>query len=127
MLDSSSLIAGGQCRSFPRPMSQAASTAAWQDFDLVFASAVGTPIHPDNVTRDYNKLVKLAGVPRIRVHDQRHTHITLSIQAGAPMGAVSKRSGHAKISTTMDLYAHVTPDMQQQAADKINSVLFDQH
>src|SRR5437667_5680125 len=79
---------------------------------------------PYNLRRDYDRLVKLAGVPRIRIHDQRHTHVTLALQAGAPMGAVSKRVGHSRTSITMDLYAHVTEDMQPEAANTINAALF---
>jgi integrase len=63
-------------------------------------------------------------VPRIRIHDQRHTHVTLALQAGAPIGAVSKRVGHSRTSVTMDLYAHVTHNMQREAANTINAALF---
>jgi integrase len=98
--------------------------SAWRDHDLVFAAANGNPINPDNLRRDYNRLVKRAGVPRIRIHDQRHTHVTLALQAGAPMGAISKRVGHSRTSVTMDLYAHVTQDMQREAANTINAMLF---
>jgi integrase len=91
---------------------------------LVFASNIFTPINPNNLTRDYDDLVKLAGVPRIRIHDQRHTHITLAIQAGANLLAVSKRVGHAKPSITSDLYGHVTPEMHADVADRIAGVMF---
>jgi integrase len=72
---------------------------AWQDHDLVFASGHGTPINPNNLLRDFRRLMAQAGVPRIRIHDLRHTHITLAIQAGAPIAAVSRRAGHARVST----------------------------
>jgi integrase len=81
---------------------------------LVFASNIFTPINPNNLTRDYDDLVKLAGVPRIRIHDQRHTHITLAIQAGANLLAV----------ITSDLYGHVTPEMHADVADRIAGVMF---
>ena len=110
---------GNSCR-----RARSALGAAWRDHDLVFAAANGNPINPDNLRRDYNRLVKRAGVPRIRIHDQRHTHVTLALQAGAPMGAVSKRVGHSRTSVTMDLYAHVTQDMQRKAANTINAALF---
>lgn len=97
---------------------------AWQDHDLVFASGHGTPINPNNLLRDFWRLVAQAGVPRIRIHDLRHTHITLAIQAGAPIAAVSRRAGHARVSTTMDIYAQVTPDMHSEVADRISALLF---
>ncbi len=96
----------------------------WQDHDLVFASSRGTPINPNNLLRDFWRLVEQAGVPRIRIHDLRHTHITLAIQAGAPIAAVSRRAGHARVSTTTDIYAQVTPDMHAEVADRISALLF---
>jgi integrase len=97
---------------------------AWQDYDLVFASKVGTPIHPTNLTYNYERLVAKAGVPKIRIHDHRHTHVTLAIQAGANLKAVSKRVGHATTAITMDIYAHVLPEQHTEVADKIGAVLF---
>jgi integrase len=101
-----------------------AADDAWQGHDLVFASSRGTPINPNNLLRDFQRLVAQADVPRIRIHDLRHTHITLAIQAGAPIAAVSRRAGHARVSTTMDIYAQVTPDMHAEVADRISALLF---
>ena len=98
--------------------------ALWQDNDLVFATAVGTPINPNNLTRDYDRWVKRAGVPRIRIHDQRHTHVTLALAAGANIKAVSQRVGHAKTSITMDLYAHVLPEQHLDVSDRVGAALF---
>lgn len=97
---------------------------AWAENELVFPSAVGTPINPNNLARGYLQLVERAGVPRIRIHDTRHTHVTLAVLAGAQLGAVSKRVGHARTSTTADLYAHVLPEMHAEVATRINAVLF---
>jgi integrase len=63
-------------------------------------------------------------VPRILVHDLRHTSATLMLAAGAPIGAVSKRLGHAKTSITMDLYAHTTAEMADAATAAIDAALF---
>ena len=98
--------------------------AVWEDHDLVFAAANGRPIYPDNLKRDVERLVQLAGVPRIRIHDQRHTHVTLAIVAGATIAAVSRRVGHARTSITMDIYAHVIPQQHLEVADKVGAVLF---
>ncbi len=97
---------------------------AWQDHDLVFPTSIGTPINPNSLKRDYDRLVTLAGLPRIRIHDQRHTHVTLAIQQGSNIKAVSKRVGHATTSITMDLYAHVLPEMHVEVADKMGAALF---
>jgi integrase len=96
----------------------------WRDHDLVFPTSLGTPINPNNLTRDYNRWVAQAGVPRIRIHDQRHTHVTLALQAGANIKAVSQRVGHAKTSITMDLYAHVLPEQHRDVSDKVCAALF---
>jgi integrase len=62
-------------------------------------------------------------VPRIRLHDLRHTHATL-LQANTPIKSVSERLGHAKTSITLDTYAHVLPEMQDHAVEVINAALF---
>lgn len=100
------------------------SARTWTENELVFPSAVGTPINPNNLARGYLQLVAKAGVPRIRIHDTRHTHVTLAVLAGAQLGAVSKRVGHARTSTTADLYAHVLPELHAEVAARINTVLF---
>lgn len=97
---------------------------AWQDHDLIFPTRLGTPINPNNLARDYNRLIELAGVPRIRIHDQRHTYATLALERGANLLGVSRQLGHARPSTTSDLYAHVTAAMQQQVTDTMGDVLF---
>jgi integrase len=97
---------------------------AWREHGLIFPTKVGTPINPNNLTRDYDRLVVLAGVPRIRIHDQRHTYATLALERGASLLGVSKQLGHARPSTTGDLYAHVTAAMQQQVTDTMDDVLF---
>jgi len=96
----------------------------WQDHDLVFAAANGTPINPNNLKRDYTRLVTLADVPCIRIHGVRHTHATLALQQGANIKAVSQRLGHARTSITMDIYAHVLPEQAQDVSEKVGSVLF---
>jgi integrase len=55
----------------------------WQDHGLVFCSGLGTPINPSNLARDFHMLCERAGVPRIRIHDVRHTYVTLALEGGA--------------------------------------------
>jgi len=96
----------------------------WNDHDLVFSAANGKPINPNNLTRDYDRWVKVSGVPRIRVHDQRHTSVSIALQMGANIKAVSQRVGHAKTSITMDIYAHTIAEQHQEVADKLDAALF---
>jgi integrase len=96
---------------------------AWQDHDLIVCTGTGTPINPNNVTRSYNRLVMLSGVPRIRVHDMRHTAATMLLRAGVSAKIVSERLGHATIAITLDTYSHVLPDMQDVAAEAMSALL----
>jgi len=95
----------------------------WQDNDLIVCTSKGTPINPGNVARSYDLLILKSGLRRIRVHDLRHTHATLLLLEGTPAKIVSERLGHASISITLDLYSHVLPDMQDDAADAIERAL----
>lgn len=69
-------------------------------------------------------LAEEAGLPRIRLHDLRHTHATLALQAGVHPKIVSERLGHSTVSLTLDVYSHAVPHMQRDAADEIARVLF---
>jgi integrase len=73
---------------------------------------------------DYDRLVKLAGVPRIRIHELRHTRITLAIQQGAPIKLVSEEAGHSHVSITLGTYAHVLPAQRSEIADRLGALLF---
>jgi integrase len=95
----------------------------WQDHDLIVCTATGTPVNPNNVTRSYNRLVILSGVPRIRVHDLRHTAATMLLRAGVPPKIVSERLGHATVAITLDTYSHVLPEMQDVAASAMSALL----
>lgn len=96
----------------------------WDDHDLVFTSANGGPIHPDNLDRDFARLVRRAGVRRIRIHDLRHSFATLAIALGIPVKVVSESMGHADISTTLRTYTHVLPTQRADLADRVGSALF---
>ena len=95
----------------------------WHDHDLIVCTSKGTPINPNNVSRSFSALLQRTGLPRIRVHDLRHTAATLLLQADIPAKVVSERLGHTKISTTLDLYSHVLPDMQDRAAEAMDRLL----
>ena len=94
----------------------------WNDNDLIICTSRGTPVNPNNVSRNFNALVERAGLRRIRVHDLRHTAATLLLKAGVPAKVVSERLGHAKIGITLDLYSHVLPDMQDDAAEAMSKI-----
>jgi integrase len=93
-----------------------AEAERWQEHDLIFPSSVGTPLHPSNLRIDFNRTLQAAGIPRIRFHDLRHTAASLMLNHGVPVIVVSKILGHAKPSTTMDIYGHLIHEMQEEAA-----------
>ena len=96
---------------------------SWHDHDLIFATIDGKPLNPNNLYRKLNATIKKAGVPKIRIHDLRHSHATL-LAAGQPLKVVSERLGHAKTSITLDTYAHIPPGMQEGAVDALGVILF---
>ncbi|GBE22693.1 tyrosine recombinase XerC [bacterium BMS3Bbin01] len=88
----------------------------------VFTNAAGKPIHPHSISQTFNRIVKRAEVPRIRLHDLRHTHGTL-LKAGVPVKVVSERLGHGNPAFTIDTYQHVLPGMQAEAARVFESLI----
>ena len=96
---------------------------AYQDFGLVFCREDGTPIHPDRFTQMFDKHVKESGLPRIRLHDLRHTHATLALAAGIHPKVVSERLGHSTVAFTMDVYSHAIPSMEAEAAETIANLV----
>lgn len=98
---------------------------AWQANDLVFATAIGTPLMGRNVLRSLHRLLQVAGLPRIRFHNLRHTCATLPLLARVNPKIVSELLGHSSIRITLDLYSHVLPDMQQDAAATLATLLYE--
>jgi integrase len=90
--------------------------SAYQDDDLVFCQPDGTPVHPDSLSGFFERLVAAADVPRIRLHDLRHTHASLALAAGVHPKVVSERLGHADIALTLNTYSHAIPALQETAA-----------
>jgi integrase len=72
----------------------------------------------------FKRLVETAGVRQIKFHGLRHICATLLLQAGVPVHVVQKRLGHKRVETTMNVYAHVLPSVQQDAAEKLAILLY---
>jgi len=99
---------------------------AWRDSGLVFTLADGGPIHPQRFTAWFGQAAARAGLPRIRLHDLRHSYATLALGAGIHPKIVSERLGHATVAITLDVYSHVSPSMQREAAGLVASWLLDE-
>ncbi|MEC2131932.1 site-specific integrase [Brevibacillus centrosporus] len=96
----------------------------YNDFDLINCTPLGTFIDHSNVTRTFKLLIKKAGLPDIRFHDQRHTHATLLLKRNVHPKIVSERLGHADTRMTLDTYSHLLPSMQKETAKAFGKMLF---
>ncbi|MEX0630172.1 MAG: site-specific integrase [Chloroflexota bacterium] len=72
-----------------------------------------------NVSRAFAEVLQRAGLPRIRFHDLRHSAATLMLAQGVDPRTIMETLGHSQIGTTLNIYAHVLPAMQRDAADRI--------
>jgi integrase len=89
---------------------------------LVCARTDGLPLQPQSVTHQFNRLVsRIKDMPRVRFHDLRHSHATQLLLAGVHPKVAQERLGHATITTTLDLYSHVTDTMQVDAATRLDA------
>ena len=89
----------------------------------VFPGSTGGPMSPDSVLHMLHRVLKRAGLPRVRFHDLRHTFATLALQNGVDVKTVSGMLGHYSAGFTLDIYAHVTTSAQRQAAEAMEHVL----
>jgi integrase len=100
-----------------------AAGAAWTDLDLVFTNELGGPVADQTFRRGLHRHLAAADCPRIRIHDGRHTAATILLGRGVHPKIVSEMLGHSRISTTMDLYSHVTPTMQRAAIAEMEKAI----
>ncbi|MGG3288962.1 tyrosine-type recombinase/integrase, partial [Geobacillus stearothermophilus] len=98
----------------------------YQDNNLIVCTDDGKPLDPRNLLRQFYRLIEEASVPRISFHDLWHTHATILMQQGENPKVVSERLGHSRVGITLDLYSHVSDDLQEQAAEKFENALLKQ-
>ncbi len=95
----------------------------WQVTGHVFTSTIGTPLDDCNVTHQFHRILKTAGLPRLRFHDLRHTCATLLIAQGVHPRYVMDILGHSQIGLTMNTYGHAYLAIQREAATKMDEIL----
>lgn len=101
-----------------------AADGAWHETGAVFARPDGRELHPTNdVTDTFREHCADAGLPRIRLHDIRHTYATIALSNGVPITVVSRRLGHATVSITLDIYSHCMPTADGEAAAKVAGLI----
>lgn len=94
----------------------------WQGENKVFTSANGKPIHPDTVSSHFHSFIEKTDLPPITVHGLRHTNASLMIANGTDIKTVSKRLGHANVTTTGNIYTHAIKSADELAADKLTDI-----
>jgi integrase len=96
----------------------------WIDSGYVFSQPNGKPIDPDLITKAFKNMVEEIGVPHLTPHGLRHQYATAAREMGLDMDVISKNLGHASVAITNDIYAHLTSEVMEDAAQKIVSKLF---
>jgi integrase len=98
---------------------------AWAGDDLVFANPTGLPIDGRDLIRKwFRPLLRKAGLPPIRIHDLRHSYASIALAQGVHPKVVQEALGHSTIAVTLDLYSHVVPSLQRDAARTMGTALF---
>ncbi len=92
--------------------------------DFVFTKPAGGHYHPQVISKTLARVSEQAGLPRLTAHGLRHTSATLMLDSGVPPKVAAERLGHADPTLFTNLYSHVTPTMQREAADRLGHALF---
>ena len=98
--------------------------SSYEDHDLVFCQPNGKPLHAGNVRRrDFQEVLKRAKLPRLRLHDLRHTAATLHLARGTHPKVVADLLGHANVGLTLAVYSHALQALQEDATRQLAAQL----
>lgn len=98
--------------------------ALWDNpLTLCFTNEIGECIPHATIEHRYTRLLNAAGIEAHRFHDLRHTFTVESLRAGVDVKTVSEMLGHSSVSFTLDVYGHVTTAMQDEAANRLQTVI----
>lgn len=97
--------------------------ALWQDEGYVFTDELGGHLSPNTVYHNYKRLVASIGLPNARFHDLRHSYAVAAIRSGDDIKTVQGNLGHATAAFTLDVYGHVTEQMQQESAARMDAYI----
>ena len=89
----------------------------------MFCQPDGSPLSPNAFSQAFDRPGEGGGVPKIRLHDLRHTHATLALEAGIHPKVISERLGHSTVSITLDIYSHAIPALQETAAELVAALV----
>lgn len=93
------------------------------EWNLVFCTSNGKRVIPNTLNDVLNSMCNKFNLTRLKFHDLRHTHATMLIKENVNIKVIQDRLGHSRVSTTLDIYSHVLPTMQQQVTDKIDELV----
>jgi integrase len=94
------------------------------DHDLIFRTSTGDPLKQQRVKAEFWRLLGMADIRKIRLYDLRHTAATLAVAAGVSVKVISDMLGHASITFTLERYSHVLPSIQDEAAARVERMLY---
>jgi integrase len=118
------LVEALRAHSVAQATERLAAGSMWADSGLVFAGLTGKPVDPRADHRDWQRLLRKAGVPAARLHDARHTAATLLLAQGVPARVVMELLGHSQITLTLGTYTHVVPELARDAAARMGNALW---
>lgn len=95
----------------------------WQDNGLVFCNEAGEHLSPNTVYHNFKRLAASIGLPDARLHDLRHSYAVAALRAGDDIKTVQGNLGHHAAAFTLDVYGHVTEEMKQASADRMESFI----
>lgn len=98
---------------------------AWTDSAYDLVNEAGIEYHPHRFTKTFDDAVERAGLPRIRLHDTRHTMATLALEAGGHPKVVQEQLGHSAIAVALDTYSEVPQALRRDSADEIAGLFGD--
>lgn len=95
----------------------------WRPSHFVFTTTIGTPLDESNIRKVFVMLLTRAGLPRVRLHDLRHTCASLLLAQGVDPRTIMEILGHSQISLTLNTYTHISPSLKRDAAEKMDALL----
>ena len=95
----------------------------WVESGYIFTTVDGQPLDPHRISKTFERHLREAALPRIPLHGLRHTYATLALSSGVNPRIVSGRLGHSTVALTLDIYSHVLPQADQDAADRIAALI----
>jgi integrase len=102
---------------------QLAVGSAYQPTGYVFTNVIGEPCDSGRPSKHFLNIVRSTDLPRLNLHSLRHLHASVLLAAGTHIKVVSERLGHTSVAFTMDIYGHLMPGMQEQAAVAIDQAM----